>query len=168
MEPIVPLQPDAGAYNWLWGYFMPLGLLLLGWAGLTPRKARRVTPLAAMALALGILGYWAVGFAFHMGGAYAVNPNDPTLQGLQRLFSIVPGDSGWGVIGLAGFFLADNRITPTVYGLFLTYLPLVASTVLLVTLALARTRRWVMVTAGVLTGTVVMPVAAAWMWGSGW
>ena len=154
--------------NWLWGYLLPAGLLLLIWGGLPPHKARRVTPLAALSVALAVLGYWAVGFAFHLGGAHSVNPDDPALQGLDLLFPLVPLDRAWGFIGLAGFFLSGEAITPTALSLFLAYLPLIASAVLLVVLALAETRRWLMVVAGALVGTVVVPVAACWMWGAGW
>ncbi|MEA3309687.1 MAG: hypothetical protein U9Q70_09280 [Chloroflexota bacterium] len=155
--------------NWLWGYLMPVGILLLAWGGLPPRQARRVTPLAALAVALAVLGYWLVGYAFQLGGAHALNP-DAALAGLDRLWS--PLDAvqgpGWGFIGLAGFALSGEGVTPTVLALFLAYLPVVASATLLVVLALAEARRWLMVTAGALTGTVVVPVAACWVWGGGW
>lgn len=162
------MPSDGMTLNWLWGYLLPVGLLLLTWGGLPPYKARRVTPLAALALALAVLGYWAVGFAFQLGGAQAVNPDDPSLSGLNLLLPLVPRDPGWGFVGLSGFFLAGSEITPTVLSLFLAYLPLMASAVLLVVLALADVRRWVMVVAGALAGTVVFPIAACWMWGSGW
>jgi len=159
---------DGISQPWLWGYFLPIGLLLLTWGGLPPHKARRVTPVAALALALAVIGYWAVGFAFHLGGAQAVRPDDPTLSGLKVLFPLVPRNVGWGFLGLSGFFLSGPDITPAVLELFLAYLPLMAAAVLLVTLALTDTRRWVMVIAGLLAGTLVFPVAACWMWGGGW
>ena len=155
--------------NWLWGYLMPVGMLLLAWGGLPPRKARRVTPLAALAVALAVVGYWLAGYALHLGGAHALNP-DAALAGLDRLWS--PLDTvqgpGWGFIGLAGFALSGEGVTPTVLSLFLAYLPVMASATLLVVLALAETRRWLMVTAGALTGAVMVPVAACWVWGGGW
>ncbi len=168
MGPSTEIFAGATNYTWLWGYLLPIGLLLLAWGGLSPERARRVTPAAATALALAILGYWAIGFALHLGGAQAVIPQDASLQGLDALFSIIPGDPGWGIVGLAGFFLSGNTDQSAMFRLFLTYLPLVASAVLMVTLALAHTRRWLMVVAGALTGAVIVPVAACWMWGSGW
>jgi Amt family ammonium transporter len=164
----VSVAATSASYGWLWGYLLPLGLLMLFWGGLESRKARRVTSVAAAAVALAALGYWAVGFAFHMGGAYAVNPEEASLQGLQILLSVVPGDPGWGVVGLAGFFLSGSAASSSITRVFLTYLPLVATAVLLVALALAQTRRWLMVSAGLLMGAVVMPIAACWTWGSGW
>ncbi len=162
------MPSDGTTLNWLWGYLIPIGLLLLTWGGLPPHKARRVTPLAALAMALAMVGYWSVGFAFQLGGAQAVNPDDPALAGLNLLFPLVPRSSEWGFIGLAGFFLTGAEITATALALFLAYVPLMAAATLLVVLALADERRWLMVVAGVLAGTVVFPVAACWMWGSGW
>ncbi len=154
--------------NWLWGYLLPLGILLLMWGGLPPQRARRVTPLASLSVALAVLGYWALGFALHMGGARAVNPDDPALIGLDAMLPLVPEDRGWGIAGLAGFFLSGESVTPTVLGLFLAYLPLVATAVLLVVLALSEAPRWLMVLSGILVGAIVVPLGACWAWGSGW
>jgi len=154
--------------NWLWGYLVPVGLLLLTWGGLPPEKARRVTPLALLSAALGVLGYWAVGFALHLGGAHAVNPQDAGLAGLDRMLPLIPGDPGWGIVGLAGFLLSGSEITPSITGLFLAYLPLVVSAVCMVTLALSEARRWVMIVSALLVATVVFPLPACWAWGSGW
>lgn len=167
MGPSAPLAPDLATYNWLWGYLIPLGLLMLTWGGLAPEKARRVTPIAAAATALAIVTYWIVGFGLHMGGAYLVT-EDPALQGLQRMLPLVPGNANWGVLGLSGFLLSGETATPMVFHLFLAYLPMMATAVLLVTITLAQTRRWVMVAAGLLAGAFVVPVAASWMWGGGW
>jgi Amt family ammonium transporter len=161
--------------TWLWGYLIPIGILLLAWGGLPPEKARRVTPLAALALALAVLGYWAVGYAFHLGGAHVIS-NDPALAGLDRLSGLdkVFGAGNatpplWGYLGLAGFFLAGEQLTPTAFSLFLTYLPLVMTAVLLVMLALATDlRRALMVGTGALTAVLVFPIPACWVWGGGW
>ncbi|HHE72445.1 MAG TPA: hypothetical protein ENL34_09225, partial [Chloroflexi bacterium] len=161
------VQPDPVRFDWLWGYFIPLGFLLVIWGGLSPRKARRVTPVTALALALSTLAYWSVGFALHLGGAYAVTGN-PALEGLQALLLMVPEDPNWGVAGLTGLFLTGQDFGPEVYTLFLTYLPLVTTAVILTSLALMDLRRWVMVTASLLMGAIVFPVAACWSWGGGW
>jgi len=154
-------------YNWLWGYLIPIGFAMLVWAGLPPRQRRRLAPAATLATALAVLGYWAAGFALHMGGAYPVT-EDGSLEALRAMFSLVSDDPGWGIAGLAGFFLSGPDLTPEVRRLFLVYLPLIATAVTLVTVALSQARRWVMVAAGALAGAVVVPVAACWTWGSGW
>ncbi|MBN1260463.1 MAG: hypothetical protein JXB35_07265 [Anaerolineae bacterium] len=153
--------------NWLWGYLIPVGVLLLTWGGLSPQKARRVTPLAALALALAILGYWLVGYAFHLGGAGVINPDDPALADLNAIYG---RDVGWGFFGMKGFalLLDGNEVTPAALSLFLASLPVMATAVLWVVLALADARRWLMLVAGALAGTLVVPVAACWVWGAGW
>lgn len=151
--------------NWLWGYFIPLGLLLLAWGGLPPHKARRVTTLAALTLALAVIGYWATGFALHLGGAQVVNPDDPALAGLDLLFA---RDVTGGIFGMTGFALAGDEVTPTALGLFLSYLPLLTGAALMLTLALAELRRWVLLLAGALASAFIFPVAACWIWGGGW
>ncbi len=153
--------------NWLWGYLIPIGLLLLTWGGLEPSKARRVTPLAALALALAVIGYWALGYGLHLGGAYVVNP-DPAYQGLGLLYG---RDVAFGLFGMSGFGLTWNAgeiVSPAALGLFLSYLPIIAGAVLLVTLALAEARRWLAIIAAAWMGAVVAPVAACWIWGGGW
>jgi ammonia channel protein AmtB len=105
-----------------------------------------------------------MGYAFHLGGAHALNPDNAELTGLDMLFA----PSGWGLIGLKGFALSGDNVTPTVLSLFLTYLPLVAAAVFLVMLSLIEVRLWVGVLAGALLGTIVFPLAACWVWGGGW
>lgn len=168
MEPNIPLSPETMMnLSWLWGYLIPIGFLMLVWGGLAPRRARRLTPAAATAVALAVLGYWAVGFGLHMGGAFPVT-QDASLEALRAMFSLVPGNPGWGIAGLAGFFLSGDAITPTIISLFLIYLPLITTAVVMVTVALTQTRRWIMIVTGTLTGAVIVPIAACWMWGSGW
>jgi Amt family ammonium transporter len=113
------------------------------------------------------LGYFAVGFAFHLGGAGLMS-EQPGLAGLTRLFA-GQGDLNWGLIGLAGFFLGGDTATPQVFALFFTYLPLVAAAVLLTALSMCgRARGWQMLAGGLLTAAVLFPLAACWSWGGGW
>ncbi len=155
--------------TWLWGYLIPIGILLVFWSSLPADKARRVTPLAALALALATVGYWLTGFAFHLGGAGVIMP-DPALSGLDRIWS--PLDQvrglGWGMIGLAGFALSGAEVTSKALELFLAYLPLLTAAVLLVALALNGQRRWVLALATGGLALVVWPIAACWVWGGGW
>jgi len=155
--------------TWLWGYLIPMGLLLVFWSALPAEKGRRVTPLAILALALASVAYWLVGFAFHLGGAGVIMP-DPALSGLDRIWS--PLDQvrglGWGMIGLAGFALSGTEVTPKALELFLTYLPLLSAAVLLVALALSTQRRWVLLLMAGWLALVVWPLAACWLWGGGW
>lgn len=144
----------------LLGYLMPVGLFLLAWGGMPPERARRTAAVGALALALAVLGYWAVGFAFHLGGTSAALGEE------ARLYEQA---DGWGLIGLSGFFLMGRATTPEALRLFVNYLPLVASAVLLVVLSVAgRTRGWQTTVGGLVVGAVLFPLAACWAWGGGW
>ncbi|MEE8392458.1 MAG: hypothetical protein V3S14_16890, partial [Anaerolineae bacterium] len=148
----------------LLGYLIPVGLLLLAWGGMEPQRARRSVTVGALAMALATLGYFAMGFAFHLGGAQVVS-GQPGLEGLNALYEEAPG---WGLIGLNGFFLAGEAATPEAMALFVTYLPLVATAVLLLVLSLyGRARDWQVVVGGLVVAAVLFPMAACWVWGGG-
>ncbi len=149
------------------GYLIPVGVFLLAWGGMDPRRARRSTTVAALALALATVGYFALGFAFHLGGAGLISDR-PGLQGLTRIFA-GEGELAWGLIGLAGFFLSGDAATSEGLGLFVTYLPLVATAVLLLVLSLhGRARGWQTVVGGLVMAALLFPVVACWVWGGGW
>jgi Amt family ammonium transporter len=150
----------------LLGYLAPIGVFLLAWGGMEPNRARRAASVGALALALAAIGYFAVGFAFHLGGAQSVT-NDPAYEGLGALWA--PGE--WGMIGLKGFFLSggDDPLTPEAMALFVNYLPLATTAVLLVALSVhGQARGWQAAIGGLVIAAVLFPIAACWAWGGGW
>jgi Amt family ammonium transporter len=152
------------------GYLLPIGFFLLAWGGMEPERARRAAIQGLVALALATVGYFATGFAFHLGGA-AVFSDRPGLGALDSIWS--PLDRvrglGWGVIGLKGFFLGQGADTPQALALFAAYLPMAATAVLLPVLALfGRARGGWVALMGLLTGALLFPLAACWVWGGGW
>jgi Amt family ammonium transporter len=151
----------------LLGYLIPAGLFLLAWGGMEPQRARRAATVGTLALALGTLGYFVVGFGFHLGGAGLMS-DQPGLEGLRRIFA-GEGELAWGMVGLEGFFLAGEAATPEALALFVTYLPMVATAVLLPVLSLyGRARGWQVAVGGLVVAAVLFPLAACWVWGGGW
>ncbi len=149
------------------GYLIPVGVFLLAWGGMDSQRARRSTTVAALALALATVGYFALGFAFHLGGAGLIS-DQPGLQHLTRIFA-GEGELAWGLVGLAGFFLSGDAATPEGMALFVTYLPLVATAVLLLVLGLhGQARGWQTIVGGLAMATLLFPIAACWAWGGGW
>lgn len=155
----------------LLGYLIPIGLFLLAWGGMDTERARRSTTVGALALSLAALGYFATGFAFHLGGAQVVD-NQPAYKGLGALYETA---DNWGLIGLAGFFLTGSvndapvPLTPEALALFVNYLPMVTTAVLLVTLSVhGRARAWQVVIGGLVVSAVLFPIVACWAWGGGW
>jgi Amt family ammonium transporter len=157
----------------LLGYLIPIGVFLLAWGGMEPNRARRAASVGSLALALATIGYFAVGFAFHLGGAQVVAQRAGLtldVQGLDKLYAIAE-QKDWGLIGLAGFFLSgsDNPLTPEAMALFVNYLPLATTAVLLVALSVhGQTRGWQAAAGGLVIAAILFPIVACWAWGGGW
>ena len=148
------------------GYLIPTGFFLMGWGGVAPRLARRAATLGGLALALAAVGYFSAGYALHLGGAEVMSPGQPGLQGLRGSWG---PSREWVLFGTRGFFLSGDVATPEALALFITYLPMVATAVMLPVLAVGGgERRWQSTASGVLMGTLVLPLAACWVWGGGW
>jgi Amt family ammonium transporter len=152
----------------LLGYLIPIGVFLLAWGGMEPNRARRAAAVGALALSLAAIGYFSVGFAFHLGGAQVV-VNQPAYEELNVLWA--PMGKEWGLLGLTGFFLtgSDDPLTPEAMALFVNYLPLVATVVLLVALNVhEQARGWQAAAGGLVIAAVLFPIVACWAWGGGW
>ena len=98
--------------------FMQAGFALVE-TGLT--RAKNVAHTMGMnflVYAIGIIGFWAFGFAFQMGGVGAMTTfgNDPTLSS-EMILNI--GGKAFGIFGTRGFFLSPAVYTAPVAALFL-------------------------------------------------
>lgn len=154
----------------LLSFLLPGGLILLLCAALPEDRAAETATGAVIAWSLAGIAYWAVGFAFQFGGV-AVVSDAPDLAGLYWEYSLldVTWGTGWGMIGLRGFFLADAAGTPGALALFLAQLPLLGVVaVTLQSVLWARAPRGLVVPAGLLVGGLIYPVAGNWVWGGGW
>src|SRR5512144_2105940 len=98
--------------------FMQAGFSLVE-TGLT--RAKNVAHTMGMnflVYAIGILGFWAVGFALQMGGVGAMGTfgGDTTLA---HEFALHIGGKTFGLFGTTGFFLPGSVFTSAVAALFL-------------------------------------------------
>ncbi len=98
--------------------FMQAGFALVE-TGLT--RAKNVAHTMGMnflVYAIGIIGFWAIGFGLQMGGVGPLSTfgNDPTLSGE---FVITLGGKAFGLFGTHGFFLTPAVYTAPVAALFL-------------------------------------------------
>ena len=148
--------------------FMQAGFAVLE-AGLT--RAKNVGHTMAMTFlvyAIGILGFWSLGFALQMGGVGPLTTfdNDPTL-GHELLVEI--GGKGFGLMGLRGFFLSPEVLTPGVAALFLFQLVFMDTAAIIPTGAGAE--RWKFtsfVLFSFVSSSIIYPIFANWVWGGGW
>jgi len=151
-------------------FLIPAGFTLLASGGMPEEKAVPTAMLGLATTGLAIVGYLACGFALQFGGIGLVS-DLPGLGGLIWEWS--PFDAtwgtGWGALGLRGFFLQKGTDTPTAYALFFSQLPLVITASLIPLLTLRkRARPFALVPVALLITTLVYPVIGNWVWGGGW
>jgi Amt family ammonium transporter len=151
-------------------FLLPVGLILLSVAALSEEQAVSAITGALVAWGLAALAYFAAGFAFQFGGI-AVFSEQPDLAGLYMEYSLLDTTwgPGWGMIGLKGFLMLGDAGTPGALTLFLTQLPLLGVSSLILYFALqGRARRWVILLASPLMGGAIYPIVGNWNWASGW
>ena len=169
------LSELASATNIIWtlicGFlvmFMQAGFALVE-TGLCRRKnAAHVMAMNFLVYTIGILGFWALGFGFQMGGVGALNTfgGDATLS---HEFVVQVRGKPFGLFGMQGFFLTFANFTPAVAALFLFQMVFMDTTATIPTGALAE--RWKFlsfVLFSFVISTIIYPIYANWVWGGGW
>ena len=156
-------------------YFMPLGILFIAWGSWADERVRQQAASAVWALALAVMAYVAIGFAFNFGGVGLRLDVPGGLRGLDRMWSPIGGAAGrnWGVIGVEGYLLNAQSARPgdlaLLFTQFLHQLPLVMAAALIPALALAdRVRLLTISIITVITAGGLVPLLNAWAWGGGW
>lgn len=148
--------------------FMQAGFALVETGLCRKKNAAHVMAMNFIVYAIGILGFWAVGFALQMGGvgAMATFGNDATLS---REFSVTLAGKELGLFGMKGFFLTFSDYTPAVAAMFLFQMVFMDTTVTIPTGAMAE--RWKFLSFCLLSLVISMliyPIYANWTWGGGW
>ena len=148
--------------------FMQAGFALVE-TGLT--RAKNVAHTMGMnflVYSIGILGFWAIGFALQMGGVGALSTfgNDATLSS-ELVIQI--GGKAFGLFGMRGFFLSPAVYTAPVAALFLFQMVFMDTAATIPTGAMAE--RWKFtsfVLFSFMLSTIIYPIYANWVWGGGW
>ncbi len=148
--------------------FMQAGFALVE-TGLT--RAKNVAHTMGMnflVYAIGIIGFWAIGFGLQMGGVGALSTfgGDATLNGE---FAIHIGGVEFGLFGTKGFFLTPVVYTAPVAALFLFQMVFMDTTATIPTGAMAERWRFSsFVLFSFTISTITYPIYANWVWGGGW
>jgi Amt family ammonium transporter len=148
--------------------FMQAGFALVE-TGLT--RAKNVAHTMGMnflVYAIGIIGFWAIGFALQMGGVGPMSTfgNDPTLSN-EMIIQI--GGKAFGLFGTRGFFLSPSVYTAPVAALFLFQMVFMDTAATIPTGAMAE--RWKFTSFVIFSfvlSTLIYPIYANWVWGGGW
>jgi ammonium transporter, Amt family len=148
--------------------FMQAGFALVE-TGLT--RAKNVAHTMGMnflVYSIGVLGFWAFGFALQMGGVGALTTfgNDATLSS-EMIVNI--GGKAFGIFGMHGFFLSPAVYTAPIAALFLFQMVFMDTAATIPTGAMAE--RWKFtsfVIFSFILSTIMYPIYANWVWGGGW
>lgn len=165
-----PLAQAASTAGFL--LLLPLGLLLLSLSALPNAEidAPQAAITALLVWGVAVLAYFFAGFAFEFGGVAVSNPH-PDFADLSLNWSPLSPSFGpnWGFVGLRGWMLLGVAATPGVYDLFLRHAALLGVVTVLPAMALFhRTRWWQLAIFGIVSGTLIYPLAGNWVWSGGW
>ena len=150
---------------------------LLYYCGLARAKnSGHTATLLLVAVMFGLTGYWIGGFAVQAGGigdAHAALPVPlPSTErnSLNHELGPMMFTHHWGLMGSSGFFLAtDDATRNAIASLFLLQAALVAISIgAALGSTLERGKLLAMGFCAYLTGVLVYPLYANWVWGGGW
>jgi len=116
---------------------------------------------------IGVIGFWAVGFALQMGGVGTLFGDAQNVLSHEATISIA-GHS-FGLFGTHGFFLTGATFTSGVAAMFLFQMVFMDTTATIPTGAMAE--RWKFsgfIVFSFFIATIIYPIFANWTWGGGW
>ena len=148
--------------------FMQAGFALAETGFTRAKNVAHTMMMNFMVYAIGMTGYWIMGYALHMGGVGALG----TLGGtgvLDSEFTISLFGKDFGLFGMKGFFLAGTTYDVAVFGLFLFQMVFMDTAATIPTGAMAE--RWKFssfIIYGFFISMISYPLFANWVWGGGW
>src|SRR5438093_10631955 len=148
--------------------FMQAGFALAETGFTRAKNVAHTMMMNFMVYAIGMTGYWLMGFALPMGGASPLG----TLGGtgvLDGEFAISLFGKDFGRWGPKGFFLSCSTYDVGVFGLFLFQMVFMDTAATIPTGAMAE--RWKFssfVIYGFFISMITYPLFANWVWGGGW
>ena len=169
------IAANSTSINFVWtllaGFlvmFMQAGFALVETGFTRSKNAGHTMTMNFMVYAIGMIAYWAIGFALQAGGIGALG----TLGGYDKLnteFSVNIGGHAWGLFGMQGFFLTGVAYNASIFAYFLFQMVFMDTTATIPTGAAAE--RWkfsAFCIFSVFIAAVIYPIYANWVWGNGW
>ncbi len=138
-------------------------------AGLTRSKnAVHTLTMNLMDYGIGMMAFWAVGFALMFGGVGAIASLGIGPEWLNKSLSLTVDGHKYGFVGLKGFFLHGLWNTPVMtFFFFQMVFAATANTICSGTLA-ERWRIQAFSLSSVFVAGVIYPLYGSWVWGGGW
>src|SRR5262245_2162412 len=163
------------AINFVWvlvtGFlvmFMQTGFAMVETGFTRAKNAAHTFSMNYMVYPVGMVGYWACGFALQMGGVGAVAAlgGTPPLTGE---FSVTLFGKAFDLFGTKGFFLGPDVYDVGVFALFLFQMVFMDTAVTIPTGAMAERWKWSsFLVYGFFMSMFVYPLFGNWVWGGGW
>jgi ammonium transporter, Amt family len=146
-------------------FFMQAGFAMVETGFCRSKNAVHVIMTNFVIFAIGLVAYWAVGFAFQFGGVGTLT----TLGGTESLQGLAQVAHGWGIIGYKGFFLSGQNYDVAIIGLFFFEMVFMDTAATIPTGAMAERWRFAaFVVFGFFMAAIVYPIYGNWIWGGGW
>jgi len=148
--------------------FMQAGFAMAETGFTQAKNAGHTMAMNFMIYAIGMIGYWVLGFAIQMGGSGGA----ASLGGgttLDSEFVIHLFGKDFGLFGTKGFFLSGVTYDAVIFTIFLFQMVFMDTTATIPTGSMAE--RWTFksfVVYGFFISAIVYPLYANWVWGGGW
>ena len=149
--------------------FMQAGFAMAETGFTQAKNAGHTMAMNFMVYGLGLLGYWACGFALQMGGVGNVASLSGGTGLLNGEFVVHLFGKDFGLFGTKGFFLSGVTYDAVIFTLFLFQMVFMDTTATIPTGSMAE--RWTFksfVFYAFFISALVYPLYANWVWGGGW
>jgi len=163
------------AVNYVWllmaGFlvmFMQAGFAMLETGFVRSKNAVHTMMMNLMIYALGVIGFFFVGFGFMFGGAgpFASLAGG---GGLAHELTITLFGKPFGLLGWSGFGLGGGAYDVAVFGMFLFQVVFMDAMATIPTGAMAERWRFAnFCLYGLCASTIIYPIFGNWVWGGGW
>lgn len=164
------------AVNFVWllvaGFlvmFMQAGFALVETGFTRAKNALHTMSMNFMIYAVGIIGFFLVGFGLGFGGLGTVGvSNLGGLHQLNHMISINIGGTNWGIAGASGFALTGATYDVGIIAFFLFQLVFMDTAATIPTGSMAERFRWKpFIVYGFFISAILYPMYVAWTWGGG-
>ena len=149
--------------------FMQAGFSLVEMGFVRSKNAANTALSVLLTYGIGVLGFWAVGFALQMGGAQGLFPQIGGAANLNQLIGPFINGNKWGLLGGTGFGLTGNAYDISTFTLFFFQSVFLAAALAIPTGAFAeRIKTSALVIYAIFASVLIYPIFANWVWGGGW
>ncbi len=150
--------------------FMQAGFALVETGFTRAKNAMHTMSMNFMVYALGVIGFFFVGFGIAFGGLGTIGvANLGGLKPLDQMISISIGGTNWGISGGTGFMLNGTSYDVGVIAFFLFQVVFMDTAATIPTGSMAERFRFKpFVIYALFISAILYPVFASWTWGGGW